>query len=44
MKDKTPVGRLGTPEEIAATYAFLASAEAGFINGATISIDGGISI
>ncbi|HSV87728.1 MAG TPA: beta-ketoacyl-ACP reductase [Bacteroidales bacterium] len=44
MKDKTPVGRLGTPEEIAATYAFLASEEAGFINGATISIDGGISI
>lgn len=44
MKDKTPVGRLGTPEEIAATYAFLASAEAGFINGAVISVDGGITV
>jgi len=44
MKDKTPVGRLGTPEEIAATYAFLASGEAGFINGAVISVDGGITI
>jgi 3-oxoacyl-[acyl-carrier protein] reductase len=44
MKDKTPVGRLGTPEEIAATYAFLASDEAGFINGTVISVDGGITI
>lgn len=44
MKDKTPVGRLGTPEEIAATYAFLASNEAGFINGTVISVDGGITI
>lgn len=44
MKDKTPVGRLGTPEEIAATYTFLASGEAGFINGAVISVDGGITI
>ncbi len=44
MKDKTPVSRLGTPEEIAATYAFLASDEAGFINGTVISVDGGITI
>ena len=44
MKDKTPAGRLGTPEEIAAAYAFLASSEAGFINGAVISVDGGITI
>lgn len=44
MKEKTPVGRLGTPEEIAATYAFLASDEAGFINGTVISVDGGITI
>lgn len=44
MKDKTPAGRLGTPEEIAATYLFLAGEEAGFINGAVISVDGGITI
>jgi 3-oxoacyl-[acyl-carrier protein] reductase len=44
MKDKTPTGRLGTPEEIAAAYAFLASSEAGFINGAVLSVDGGITI
>ncbi len=44
MSDKTPVGRLGTPEEIAAAYAFLASDEAAFINGAVLSVDGGITI
>ena len=38
---QTPLGRLGTPEEVAAVYAFLASEEASFINGAVISVDGG---
>lgn len=42
FRGQTPVGRLGEPSEVAALYAFLASPEAGFINGATISIDGGI--
>ncbi|HJV87731.1 MAG TPA: acetoacetyl-CoA reductase [Noviherbaspirillum sp.] len=36
-----PVGRLGTPEDIARVVAFLASADAGFINGATFSVNGG---
>jgi 3-oxoacyl-[acyl-carrier protein] reductase len=44
MKDKTPVGRLGMPEEIAAAYYFLASEGAGFINGAVLSVDGGVTI
>lgn len=36
-----PVGRLGEPEEIARAVVFLASEEAGFINGATLTINGG---
>ena len=36
-----PVGRLGEPEEIARCVAFLASDDAGFITGSTISADGG---
>lgn len=42
--DRQPAGRLGTPEEIAALCAFLASDEASFVNGQTINIDGGITI
>lgn len=44
LKEKTPLHRLGKPEEIAATYAFLCSEEGGFINGAVISVDGGLSL
>jgi len=36
-----PVGRLGTPEEIARAVLFLAADEAGFITGSTLSINGG---
>jgi acetoacetyl-CoA reductase len=36
-----PVGRVGEPEEIARAVAFLASDDAGFITGATLSINGG---
>jgi NAD(P)-dependent dehydrogenase (short-subunit alcohol dehydrogenase family) len=38
-----PMGRLGQPEEIANVVAFLASDEAGYVNGAAYAIDGGIS-
>ncbi len=44
MKTHTPLGRLGTPEDVANLYAFLASDEASFIHGAVISVDGGIVI
>lgn len=44
IREKTPLQRLGRPEEIASAYAFLASEEAAFINGATISVDGGATI
>lgn len=40
-KQTHPLGRAGTPEEIADLIAFLASAQAGWITGETISIDGG---
>ena len=36
-----PVGRLGTPEEVAALVAYLSSDAAGFITGANIAINGG---
>jgi NAD(P)-dependent dehydrogenase (short-subunit alcohol dehydrogenase family) len=38
-----PQGRLGTPEEVAGVVAFLASDDAAHLNGAVISIDGGVS-
>jgi 3-oxoacyl-[acyl-carrier protein] reductase len=44
MEEKVPLGRLGTPEEIASVYLFLSSDEASYINGATISVDGGITV
>jgi 3-oxoacyl-[acyl-carrier protein] reductase len=36
-----PAGRFGRPEEVAAAVRFLASAEAGYINGVVLSVDGG---
>jgi NAD(P)-dependent dehydrogenase (short-subunit alcohol dehydrogenase family) len=39
----TPLGRLGTPEEIAAVVAFLISDQASFIDGTVVTADGGYS-
>ena len=39
---RIPLARLGQPEEIAATVAFLASAQAGYITGSTINVNGGM--
>ena len=38
---KIPVGRIGQPDDIAAAVAFLASDEASFITGFTLSVNGG---
>ena len=39
----TPLGRIGTQEELSGTVGFLASKQAGFITGSTILVDGGMS-
>ncbi|MGM0582043.1 MAG: 3-oxoacyl-ACP reductase FabG [Bacteroidota bacterium] len=44
LEGKTPLGRLGEPEEIANAYAFLASEEASFISGTTLNVDGAVTI
>jgi NAD(P)-dependent dehydrogenase (short-subunit alcohol dehydrogenase family) len=41
MSAGIPLGRVGRPEEIAATMAFLLSEGGGYINGATTQLDGG---
>jgi 3-oxoacyl-[acyl-carrier protein] reductase len=38
---RNPLGRVGRPEEIAALVAHVASAEAGYMTGASLTIDGG---
>jgi 3-oxoacyl-[acyl-carrier protein] reductase len=44
ITDRVPLGRLGQPAEIANAYAFLASDEASYINGAVIEVSGGMTV
>jgi len=44
LEERVPLGRLGRPEEIANTFAFLASDEASYINGAVIEVSGGMTL
>jgi 3-oxoacyl-[acyl-carrier protein] reductase len=44
MLDLTPLGRFGTPEEVAATICFLCSPEAGYITGQILCVDGGMAM
>jgi NAD(P)-dependent dehydrogenase (short-subunit alcohol dehydrogenase family) len=44
LKGATPMGRRGTPEEMANVYLFLASDEASFITGGLYFVDGGITV
>jgi 2-hydroxycyclohexanecarboxyl-CoA dehydrogenase len=43
-EDRIPQGRLGQPEEVAGTVAFLASDDAGYVNGTVVVVDGGLLI
>lgn len=42
LKEKTPLGKLGNPEDIANAYLFLVSDEAKYITGTVLSVDGGL--
>jgi NAD(P)-dependent dehydrogenase (short-subunit alcohol dehydrogenase family) len=42
--DVQPRGRVGTIEEVAAVFAFLASDQSSYVSGANVSVDGGMSI
>jgi 3-oxoacyl-[acyl-carrier protein] reductase len=44
MRDQVPLKRLGRPQEIANVYAFLASDEASYVNGAVIEVSGGMTV
>lgn len=42
LKNQTPLGRLGKPEDIASAYVYLASDDAAFITGTVLQVDGGL--
>jgi 3-oxoacyl-[acyl-carrier protein] reductase len=44
MLEHTPIGRMGTPEDIADAYVWLASDRASFVHGAVLSVDGGLVV
>ncbi|MBQ9412010.1 MAG: glucose 1-dehydrogenase [Oscillospiraceae bacterium] len=44
LAEQTPLGRLGTPEDIAAAVAFLVGEEAGFVTGQVLTADGGFVV
>ena len=44
LANKVPLKRMGTPEDIAAAYVFLASDDANYINGTVLSVDGGVVV
>lgn len=44
LEDRTPLGRFGTPEDVAEAVAFLASEKAAFITGTDLLVDGGFTL
>lgn len=43
FEDKHPIGRIASPEEVARAVLYLASDDAGFVTGSTLTVDGGIT-
>jgi glucose 1-dehydrogenase len=44
VREEIPLGRMSDPEEIAAAVAWVASAEASYVTGTTVVVDGGMSL
>ncbi|MDA8049171.1 MAG: 3-oxoacyl-ACP reductase FabG [Rhodospirillales bacterium] len=44
LAERIPLGRFGTPEDVAAAVVYLASAEAGWVTGATLHVNGGMAM
>jgi len=44
LEREIPLGRIAEPHEIAAAVVWLASAEAGYVTGATLFVDGGMTL
>lgn len=44
MESRTPMRRVGTPQEVSGIVAFLCMAPASFITGQTIAVDGGFTV
>jgi 3-oxoacyl-[acyl-carrier protein] reductase len=44
MVERTPVRRMGEPRDVALAYLYLASDDASFVNGAVLSVDGGVVV
>ena len=40
LREQTPLGRIGTPEDIAAAVSYLASERASFVTGQVLAVDG----